>query len=402
MQFTINQETTSDEVAVGCMTLSDLRKAKNLGMKTILVLQHQRLGDENIELIDYLEVANAFPSGHFATECLAAGVRTIRPITDEIPVRPGSCYIVRPDGVVEPFSSLDAEVSSQAPGQLRGTQTGAAEQPRRILAMDRFAGLDLSRYPLGDYQGLGPVRMERLLAGAERAEALDLLASGLSGPAAHDIGDALVKALAPALSLSTDSGLPLYVRLPYYRWDEEPGRAEDGIHRAVNTRTLERFQEVHLRALASAVAVYPSSNVNILTPMYQQAADLVPARRLVAEIYERTRARPGVGIVVETLFSSLRFTDDLRSLSTVCIGTNDLACSISGRSRDEVSKLNGVDTELLVDALTGYLATHICAIAGEQVTTVLCGAFAPVLGVRLAARGVQVDAISVRFGSAAG
>lgn len=402
MQIMENQATIAEEIAVGCTTRSDLRKAKSLGMKTILVLQHQRLGDKDIELIDYLEVANAFPSDHFVAECLAAGVLAIAPLSAEIPVRPGSCYIVRPDGGVQPFSRLDAEISYQAPGPLRGIRSGPAEQPRRMLAMDRFAELDRSRHRLRDYQGLGPVRMERLLAGAQRTEVLDLLSTGLSDTAADDLEDALVKALTPALSLSTESGRPLYVRLPCYRWDEEPGRIETTNHRAVPPPMLERFEEIHLRALAAAVTEYPSSHVNILTPMYQQTADLDPAQRVAARIHERTRRRPGIGIVIETAFSSVRFLDELPALSTVCIGTNDLACSISGRSRDEVSKLNGADTELLVQALTDHLTTHISRLAGEQVTTVLCGAFGPTLSARLAARGLQVGAVSVRSGGTAG
>jgi hypothetical protein len=385
-------------VAVSCSTLPELLEAREFGIRTILMVNHENISPEQVHLVDYLEVANEFPSDHFVAECLLGGVETVRPTTDATIVRSGSCYIVRGDGTVDAFSS--AEPSLVKTRTELGASSGIADRstPYLVLALDRFAEIDSSTLSLDSYLGLGPVRMERLLTGADRSYALGELNLGLGAWGEEKITQAIERAVRPAVELAAQRGLPLYVRLPFYRWDEEPS-AIDLANNERKGETFSRFSALHCQGLVSAARHFRSLNLTILAPMYRQACDLRSAVMVAGQLTPFIENRPKVGVVMETLFDEISFAGVNEDISTVCVGTNDLACAITGLSRKGLVGLNVLETEATISRLEDYLVHSLPLIQTNQSNIgriMMCGAFSAALTTRLTARGMLVDMVSVR------
>ncbi|WP_433730135.1 hypothetical protein ACQP0C_02460 [Nocardia sp. CA-129566] len=392
-------DTDADSVAVSCATELDLVKARKLGVQTILVAGHVNVGVEHTHLVDFLEVSNEFPSDHFTTECILSGARAVRSATDGMTVRPGSCYVIHPNGLAEPFSGAEpALIGFQPSAHAIHSATQGTTVPT-MLAMDRFHGFDRQTLLHSDYIGLGPVRMERLLTSTDRSYALRQLGRGLPRESVRSITTAVQNALIPALELAESEHLPLYIRLPLYRWEEELA-VLDGREGAVpSPDILSKFYEIHIRGLISAVRRYSGIELTLVVPMYQNESQVISAVEIANEIGSLNCGRPGVGIVVETPFSSISFGDESPRPSTICVGTNDLACAFTGRTRKELNMLSASETDVLIDRLTDYVHTELDSLLQrfeDRPKTVFCGAFGAVLSSRLMARGVAVDAVSTR------
>jgi hypothetical protein len=389
----------SDQVvAVSCNTLPELLEARQFGIKTILVVNHENISPEHVHLVDYLEVANEFPSDHFVAECLLAGVETVRPTTDATTVRSGSCYIVRGDGTVDAFSSTEPSLV-KARTEL-GVSSGIADKsaPCSLLALDRFAEIDSSTLSLDSYRGLGPVRMERLLTGTDRSSALGELSLGLRASCDEKITQAIARAVRPAVELAAQRCMPLYVRLPFYRWDEEPSTGDLADSERKGGASA-RFLELHCQGLVSAARDFRSLNLTILVPMYRQACDLRSAVMVANRLASFIEDRPKVGVVVETRFEEISLAGVNEDISTVCVGTNDLACAITGLSRKGLVGLNILETEATISRLEDYLVHSLPLIQTNQSNIpriMMCGAFGAALTTRLTARGRLVDMVSVR------